>query len=443
MRLRGKALAFVSLLVLAGVVRESDITRDPLLLVNYLKTVTRTQPEVGWLCVVTPGGRIQASNDLNLFGMERKAVNVPPMLDVMTEPVDYRGANLGHVEVGFDRRIADAQLRGSLHQLIGRLAVLGGFTLIIGLICSFLLARDLTEPIGKLSEAAASLTEGKEDVPLEIQRADELGDLARSFEEMRTRLKELDRMKDDFVHSTTHELRTPLGAIEAHANAIIEDLEAARDNPPANLEDWLSSLSHIKQNCARLGRFVNAMLDLAKIERGKMEINPRDISLSEIVEEVALFFNPQIEERGIHLLRRIPPELPLLLADPDALHQVFANLIGNAIKFTPQGGQIEITAEEVFPHQARIQVSDTGPGIPREFMGKLFGKFEQAKDRPKSSGTGLGLAICKALVELHGGKIGAVSRLGRGSTFFFTLPLAGPEPVYAERAAGEESAQTA
>lgn len=472
MRLREKVFSFVSLLVvfvlacvalslltierrvlvreaarrrvaamesLAGVVRESDITRDPLLLVNYLKTVSRTQPEAAWLCVVTPGGRIQGSNDLNLFGMERKAVTVPAALEVLKQTVEYQGATLGYVEIGFDRRVSDAQLQQSLRQLIARLTMLGGFTLVIGLLCSFLLARDLTEPIGKLSQAAASLSEGKADVPLEVRRSDELGDLARSFDDMRSRLKDLDRMKDDFVHSTTHELRTPLGAIEAHANAIIEDLDAAQGIPPANLEDWMSSLQHIKQNCARLGRFVNAMLDLAKIERGKMEIHPRDVALADVVEEVSLFFAPQVEERKVRLVRRLPAELPSVFADPDALHQIFSNLIGNALKFTPANGQIEISAEEVHPHTVRVQVSDTGPGIPKEMMPRLFGKFQQAKDRPRAGGTGLGLAICKALIELHGGKIGAVSRMGRGSTFYFTLPQAGPEELAVEAAAGEET----
>lgn len=417
-----------SLETLAGLVVESSVTRDPLLLFNYLKLVERTQPDVRWLCVVTAAGTIQASLDPEFFGLERGAVAAPGGVELFERPVAYGGLDLGYVEIGFDRRAIEGEVRDSLRRLMGRLAGFGALALGLGLAFSVLLARSMARPILQLSQAAADIAEGQDTASLPLGRADELGELARSFDSMRRRLKELDRMKQDFVSGTTHELRTPLGAIESHTNLLLETLEGRGDIPADALEDSTASLGHIKKNCARLGAFISTLLDQAKIERGKLEIAPREVSLAEIIDDAAAHFAPQALERGLTLLRRVPSDLPGVHADPERIHQVLGNLLGNAMKFTPRGGEVEISAKRASPRWVRVQVSDTGPGIPKDFLGKIFGKFEQASRAGGQGGTGLGLAICKGIVELHGGAIGVSSRAGGGATFHFTLPVAGAGP---------------
>ena len=420
---------YAALEAAAGILREAHITSDPLLLVNYLKLIEQTHPEVKWLCIVDKDGKIQASQDTNLIGDDRSLVAVPDELRLLTRPVASGGRSLGHIEIGFHKGMTAGAVESALSDLTERLSVIGLGAMALGFVCSFLLAEHISSPIRHLSQAAAEIGQGRLETSLDISRGDELGDLADSFKVMSLKLKELDHMKQDFVTTTTHELRSPLGAIESHANAVLEDLAGSDGIPPETLrKDWASSLQHIKVNTARLRRFINALLDLARIERGKLDFNPTRVSLGEIIEELTAFFGPQAQERGIGLSHRVSPALPAVFADPERVHQVLVNLLGNALRFTPAGGAVRIIAVVDSPKFVRVQVADTGPGIPKEFMGRLFTKFERHR-RPGAmprdpGGTGLGLAICKGIVERHGGLIGIESSSGRGSVFYFTLPVA-------------------
>jgi len=409
-----------------GILQEAHLTRDPLLLVNYLKLIKQAYPAVSWLCITDQEGMIQANLDIDLLGMNRDLVTLPEGLHLLSQAVQLNGRNLGQVEVGFHKKDTDGFVRASLAKVKRRVAVIGIGALTLGLLGSFLLAFNLSRPIKILCRAAAEIGEGKLETKIPIERGDELGHLARAFQEMNARLKELDQIKQDFVATTTHELRTPLGAIVSHANAVLEDLEETQEIPAARRNDWFSSMTYIKANASRLGRFINDLLDIAKIERGRMDLSLQNVSMNEIIEEVMAFLHLKAEEKKIHLLDKVQQSLPVVRADPERLHQVFLNLLGNAIKFTPQEGQIEVSAKAYSPSAIYVEISDTGPGIPTTFMKRLFNKFEQVKSLrdqvggPK--GTGLGLAICKGIIEGHGGRIGATSRLGRGTTVHFTLP---------------------
>ncbi|OGS07922.1 MAG: hypothetical protein A2270_02625 [Elusimicrobia bacterium RIFOXYA12_FULL_51_18] len=410
-----------------GIVREAYLTRDTILMVNYLKLVKQDHTEIGWLCITDSTGKVQASLDMNLLGMERSHIRLPENIRLLSRTVSSNAGTLGSVEVGFDMNIVETHLQASMFKIKKRIAIAGLWALVLGFIGSYLLALNLSGPIRVLSMAAGEIGKGNLEASLPtVKRRDELGDLSKAFLEMATHLKELDQMKQDFVSGTTHEFRSPLGIIESHATAVMQDLEAVKGIPENYRNDWLSSMSHIKSSSLRLNRFISDLLNMAKIERGKMNLNLQVVPLSGIIEETLLFFSPKAAEKKIDLLKDIPSHLPLVNADDDRIRQVLINLIGNALKFTPSGGKITAGARVQPQGWIYVNVVDTGPGIPGEFMSRIFSKFEQAKGlspRAGERGTGLGLAICKGIVEGHGGEIGVKSQTGQGSEFYFTLPI--------------------
>lgn len=415
---------------LSTVAREALVTKDLLLLVNYLKVMKKSNPEIGLLCVLDLKGRILASSIPGATGELRGAVSVPEGLILRRAPV-VSIEPPAEVEIGFDKAYLDAQIHESLAYLT-RIAVWVGLgALGIGFVGAFILSRNLSRPILEMSRLTQEIGKGRLDVSIPSDRGDELGYLAGQFNSMTKRLRELDEMKQDFVHAVTHELRSPLSAIESHANAMIEELERLKGIPAGVVKDWRSSIHHVKVNTSRLNRFVSALLDLAKIERGKMDINPQAACLRELAEEVFSLMGPKAKEKGIRLINEVQGTDSAAHADPQRIHQVLVNLVANAVKFTPARGEVRISAK---PHREGwicVGVKDTGPGISPEFMPRLFNKFEQAKELKDQvrdfKGTGLGLSICKGIVEGHGGEIWAESRPGEGAAFYFTLPsLTGP-----------------
>lgn len=411
----------------ADIVREANITSDMLLLVNHIKLVKQGYPEVKWLCIVDPAGTIQAGLDLNQFGLERDRVSPPADVSLSSRTVFSNGRNLGYVEIGFDKYFAESHIKTSLSKSGARIMMIGLYALALGFVGSLLLALNLSLPIRALSRVATEIGKGRLDTPVPaVERKDELGDLSRAFKEMAGHLKELDRLKQDFVTGTTHELKSPLGIIESHANAVLQDLKTAAGVPENYRSEWISSLDHIRSNSLRLDQFISDLLDVAKIERGKLKLNFQKVSIAEIIHEVLLSFVPKTRKKKIALFKQVANDLPPLSADPERLRQVLNNLIGNALKFTPEGGKITIGAWVRQRGWLYVKVADTGPGISAEFMGRIFSKFEQAKGPSGGEGkrgTGLGLAICKGIVEGHGGKIGVKPLAGRGSEFYFVLPI--------------------
>jgi len=233
-----------------------------------------------------------------------------------------------------------------------------------------------------------------------------------------TKQKDLERMKDAFVSHVSHELRTPLISIQKSLGLI---LEGGSDKLDEQQKQFLEIASN---NATRLTSLVNDLLDVAKLESGRMSLNYAHIKLGTIVDDTFNMVKGWADTRGV-CLEKVGVENIELDADAKMLNQVFTNLIGNAIKFTPQGGKITVSAEVLDKGQLKISVSDTGCGIPAESLGTVFNKFEQVRSvDPQTSvkGTGLGLAIVKEIVELHGGTVEAESELGKGANFFFIIP---------------------
>ncbi len=236
------------------------------------------------------------------------------------------------------------------------------------------------------------------------------------------RLKELDRMKSDFVSNVSHELRTPLTVIKGSVDNMLDGITGSLT------EKQIKYLERIKSNAERLGRLITDLLDLSKIEAGKIELKSQRLAADSVVKDVAEALRGVAAEKLVALdILSARDSIPIW-ADRDKVVQILTNLVGNAIKFTPPQGEIKIAIEESDSDWVKLSVIDTGPGIPAEEAAKIFDKFYQIEhaNSPKTKGTGLGLAISKALVEMHGGRIWIESSNHPGSTFSFTLPARPP-----------------
>ena len=230
-----------------------------------------------------------------------------------------------------------------------------------------------------------------------------------------TKQRELEKMKSGFLANVTHELRTPLVAIEKSISLIREE------NAGVLTETQGQFLAIASRNIKRLSFLINDLLDLAKLEAGRMELKTEAVDMDKLIAENLESLGNWAKTKSIVLAREVQAGLPLVSADPTRLTQVLVNLLGNAIKFSPQNGQITVSAGQA-DGRILVTVADNGTGIPKEDLSRIFEKFYQTKLRSSSdiSGTGIGLAIVKEIVELHGGKVWAESE-GNGAKFLFTL----------------------
>ena len=233
------------------------------------------------------------------------------------------------------------------------------------------------------------------------------------------RLKELDRLKDDFLSTVSHELRTPLTSIRSFGEILF-------DNPKLDFEQRREFLGIIIKESERLTRLINQVLDLAKMEAGRMDWQMADIDPGPAIKEGLAATSSLFTERHIAIDMRIPAELPAVHADRDRLVQVIVNLLSNAVKFcsTPDG-RVAVETEER-AQDLLIHGDDNGPGLAREEQQLIFEKFHQLREDldQGQQGTGLGLPICRQIVEHFGGRIWVESQPGQGSRFAFTLPYA-------------------
>jgi two-component system, NtrC family, sensor histidine kinase KinB len=232
-----------------------------------------------------------------------------------------------------------------------------------------------------------------------------------------TKLKELDRLKSEFVMSASHELRTPLTSIEMSVGLLQENAILSRN------ENAMKLLSIMLEEITRLKSLINDLLDLSKIEAGRMPMDFSAITIETVFEKTEIVMKNQALENGIELSFNIAENLPLVRADANKITWILTNLISNAMRFTKPDGHIEVTANQAGQH-LHVCVKDDGIGIPYEFQSKIFDKFVQVKNAKDTGGTGLGLAICKEIIRAHGGSIWVESAPGKGSLFTFTLPTA-------------------
>jgi len=230
-----------------------------------------------------------------------------------------------------------------------------------------------------------------------------------------TERKRIEHLKNEFVSTVSHELRTPLTVIKEGVSQVLEGILGKVN---ANQKRFLSiSLEGIE----RLARIVDDLLDISRIETGKLELKKEKVDLVGLVKGLVLAFKSSARFKGVEIKTHFPEEGASLYIDEDRIAQVFTNLIDNAVKFTEKG-QIEVSIVDKDHESVECSVSDTGKGISEVDLPKVFGKFQQFHRKPAQKGTGLGLAICKGIIEAHKGRIWVESKPGEGTKFTFILP---------------------
>ena len=287
---------------------------------------------------------------------------------------------------------------------------------VLSVVMALLIAQWVATPLQKASSAAVAIAQGKFDQTVPVSGPTEVKSLARSFNEMTARVNTSQQVRRDFVANVSHELKTPLTSIQGFSQAIL-------DGAAADPEAVRRAATIINDEADRMRRSVEGLLDLARLDAGQAALQraPTDLAavLASIIEKLSL----RAAEKQIILRAQIDP-LPSMVADADRLAQVFANLLDNALKYTPNGGTVMLTAQ-LGSGGAVVTVADTGSGIPAEDLPHIFERFYRVeKSKAAGRGYGLGLAITKEIVQAHGGAISVESVSGLGTKFTVRLPLA-------------------
>ena len=295
----------------------------------------------------------------------------------------------------------------------------GALLLFSGLISS------MRRPLEQLVDAAGRLAAGDRSTRVEVGGLAETATLGAAFNEMARELEieegrrnELDRLKDEFVLTASHELRSPLTSVQGFAELLMLDKDSLTPRQRETVEIILD-------NCRHLVRLLNDLLDLARSDAGRLSIRPQPTEVAPLIEDVVRTMRGQTEAAGQRLTEQVEPGLPVINVEPDRIRQILVNLLTNAHEYTPEGASIGVAARAIGA-EVEISVSDNGPGIPPDQLERIFERFTRgdAGLTQRVGGTGLGLAISKSLVELHGGSISAESTVGQGSTFHVRLPIA-------------------
>ncbi|MBV9172556.1 MAG: HAMP domain-containing protein [Chloroflexi bacterium] len=339
-----------------------------------------------------------------------------------------------------------------LYASIVRTAVLLVAGLVVAVAASLFVADRMVTPIRALRAGATRIGQGDLNAQIEVHTGDELEALAASFNSMAAQLRESYRTleqrveartreledamtqieaanhhKSEFLASMSHELRTPLNAIIGFSDALAEQFFGPLNAKQARY------VQHISSSGRYLLALINDILDLSKIEAGRMELEVQRFSLAEALETGLTMVRERAVRHGITLNAVIDPAVGTIDGDERKVKQVVYNLLSNAVKFTPDGGRIDVTAQRI-NECVEVAVRDTGVGIPLEDQARIFDAFQQGDSGATHTqeGTGLGLTLSRQFVELHGGRLWVESTLGEGSTFRFTLPIGRPIEPRAE-----------
>ena len=308
----------------------------------------------------------------------------------------------------------NAELRETWLTLLSRLAIAFLASLVVVGALAFYLSRRITGPVLALSDAADRVAEGQYDVEVpHVPGGGEIGHLANRFREMTTRLAEAEELERNFLMSVSHELRTPLTAIRGHVAAlregVVTDPEAAEE-----------SLAIVADEADRLGRLVNDVLDLAKLDAHRFTVLTEEVDMSRLCDRAYSTFSEEARRRGIEYTQAAEGA-PVIVSDGDRVLQIISNLLSNAFRWTPDGGRIGLAVSSN-NGTVTVDVADTGPGISREESERIFRPFWSTDGR----GTGLGLPIARELAVALGGRIELQTALGEGSRFRLVLPYLEP-----------------
>lgn len=425
---------------LARVCEDTMVVFDEAALINYVKNLlSLTGPKVAYAGVIyadggawiythgkepfsyipatDPGVQLIASKKSDF---QREIKYQSAAVNELSKPVN----KIGHVRLGYSQDVVSKLYRETMGDTVRRLSIVGIAAILIGFVLAHFFSLALSRPIGLLMHAAEEISQGHKGVRIPEGGNDEIGRLTKTFNHMSDELAKLDQMKDDFMSHVTHELRSPL-------TSIIATVELMGENPQAMADPKLKrSIERLMFGSERLNKLVDNILDLMKMEAGQMTFDIQPTNMGTILTEMADFFEPRAQEKNLTIRADVPARLPLVMADSERIRQVISNLIHNAVKFTNRGG-ITLRAKAV-EGELRVEVQDTGVGIPADKIASVFKKFECLKDTRDRvdkpvPGSGLGLNIVQNSIKAQNGKIWVESQVDKGTSFIFTLPLAPSE----------------
>jgi two-component system, NtrC family, sensor histidine kinase GlrK len=285
-------------------------------------------------------------------------------------------------------------------------------SVLFALVISFYVTRSITSPLKRLVGRTREISAGVFRSDLDIKAPQELSELSRAFNSMCEKLTAVDKMKGDILSMISHELRTPLTTIKEGTSLLLEGVGGSITGKQERLLSILSTETN------RLIVMVNSILDLSKMEAGMMVYTFNQAKIGDLVDQAIHEITPLAEAKKITFQKNIDQPISPQRMDKERMLQVLRNLLGNAVKFTPEGGKITVSATTV-EGSTRLSVEDTGPGIADDKLATIFEKFSGSDHH---QGTGLGLAIVRHIIDVHGGKVWAESTQGRGSKFTFILP---------------------
>ena len=288
---------------------------------------------------------------------------------------------------------------------------------ITAVVISLFFSRRIVAPLRAMMLASRRIAGGHYSERVQIQtfdRHDEIGELAQTFNQMATDLEQTEQQRRDLIATVAHELRTPLTSIEGYMDGLIDEVL------PGSKETFVT----VRREAARLRRLVADLEELSRVESGHYPLSLKPVDVTAVLAEVMAQMQPQFEGKGVTLQAHPDVELPSIMADQDRLCQILVNLLGNALRYTPSGGKVEVRATRQ-DQMVLFAVADTGIGIGAEHLPHIFERFyraDRSRSRRQGGGSGLGLTIARHLVEQHGGQIWAESTPGQGTTIFFTIP---------------------
>ncbi len=329
-------------------------------------------------------------------------------------PVEVDGVQVGTLVMGgipFERNPREEEFIRRINLMLVYSAV---GTSVVALLLGILLSRTLTRPIRELTEATHAVAEGNLGLQVSVRSRDEMGELAASFNKMSADLARSTNARKQMTADVAHELRTPLSLILGHAEAVHDGvLLPTREN-----------FEIIREEALRLEHLVDDLRLLSLADAGELSINLRQVSAQELLGDIQATYHHIASQKDVKIQLDVASELPMLHIDPDRMTQVLTNLLENALRHTPPGGQIELSARQA-QDSVVLSVRDSGPGLADEEVERIFERFyraDAARHRDEG-GSGLGLAIAKSIVQAHNGKIWAESAPGQGLAVNIQLPI--------------------
>lgn len=323
-------------------------------------------------------------------------------------PIQYGGRVVGVIRVLSTLEMTD----NTIKKITFSLLLLGFIILIITFAVSYGISKNLTKPINNLTASAMKMAAGNYKIRTDIKNKDEIGQLGSAFNHLADELNRHENLKNEFLSSISHELKTPL-------TSIIGWTATLKSSPLDNTEEIQNGLYYIEEECIRLTEMVEELLDFSRLQSGNQKLNIDNNDLVEIINYIHHYMAPRAYRQNIELTSEYDKPIINIQCDPDRIKQVFINLIDNSIKFTPAGGSIKLYAQ-CFDKYVLISVKDTGCGISPDDLPRITEKFYKGKNGRK--GTGIGLSLCQDIISLHGGTMEIESTPEVGTSIYIKIP---------------------